>query len=76
MTKRERVKAAIRHEKPDKVPTFFHFAYDGLTKYGESLWERYGRNDMRKLLAEGKMEYRNALYTCMGNHVCLLENFP
>ena len=76
MTKRERVKAAIRHTAPDKTPTFFHFAPDGLQKYGESLWERYGRADMRKLLDEGKLEYRNALYYSMGNHVCLLENFP
>ena len=76
MTKRERVKAAIAHKAADKVPTFFHLAPDGLQKYGERLWERYGREDMRKLCAEGRIEYRNALYCGMGNHVALLENFP
>ena len=40
MTKRERVRSAIAHKTPDKVPTFFHMAPDGLNKYGESLWER------------------------------------
>jgi len=76
MTKRERVKAAIAHKSADKVPTFFHLAPDGLQKYGPRLWERYGREDMRKLHAEGRIEYRNALYYGMGNHVALLENFP
>ncbi len=76
MTKRERVKAAIGHREPDKVPTFFHLAPDGLGKYGESLWEIYGREDMRRLHAEGKLGYRNSLYYSMGNHVCFLENFP
>ena len=76
MTKRERVKAAIAHKTADKVPTFFHLAPDGLQKYGPRLWERYGREDMRKLHAEGRIEYRNALYYGMGNHVALLENFP
>ncbi|MCR4905725.1 MAG: hypothetical protein K6A33_06550 [Clostridiales bacterium] len=76
MTRRERVKAAIRHETPDKTPTFFHLAPDGLQKYGEPLWERYGREDMRKLHAEGKLGYRNSLYFSLGNHVCFLENFP
>ncbi len=76
MTKRERVKAAIAHKTADKVPTFFHLAPDGLQKYGPRLWERYGREDMRKLHAEGRIEYRNALYCGMGNHVALLENFP
>ncbi len=76
MTKRERVKAALSHKTADKVPTFFHLAPDGLQKYGPRLWERYGREDMRKLHAEGRIEYRNALYYGMGNHVALLENFP
>ena len=76
MTKRERVRAAIAHQTADKVPTFFHLAPDGLRKYGERLWDRYGREDMRKLHAEGRIEYRNALYYGMGNHVALLENFP
>ena len=76
MTRRERVIAAIRHETPDKTPTFFHLAPDGLQKYGEPLWERYGREDMRKLHAEGKLGYRNSLYFSLGNHVCFLENFP
>ena len=76
MTKRERVKAAIAHKTADKVPTFFHLAPDGLQKCGPRLWERYGREDMRKLHAEGRIEYRNALYCGMGNHVALLENFP
>ena len=60
MTKRERVRSAIAHKAPDKVPTFFHMAPDGLNKYGESLWERYGSDDMRKLHAEGKLEYRSS----------------
>jgi len=76
MTKRERVRAAIAHQSPDKIPTFFHLAPDGLDKYGESLMERYGRADMKRLLGEGKIDYRNALYFSMGNHVCFLENFP
>ena len=76
MTRRERVKAAIAHQVPDKVPTFFHMAYDGLATYNDRLWERYGREDMRRLLDEGKLENRNALYYSMGNHVCFLENFP
>ena len=76
MTKRERVRSAIAHKSPDKVPTFFHLAPDGLDKYGESLMERYGRADMKRLLGEGKIDYRNALYFSMGNHVCFLENFP
>lgn len=76
MTRRERVKAAIAHRTPDKVPTFFHLAPDGLATYNDRLWERYGREDMRRLLEEGKLENRNALYYSMGNHVCFLENFP
>ncbi len=76
MTRRERVKAAIAHKTPDKAPVFIHLAYDGLVKYHDALWERYGREDMRKLRDEGKLEYRNALYYSMGNHVCFLENFP
>ncbi len=55
MTKRERVKAALSHKTADKVPTFFHLAPDGLQKYGPRLWERYGREDMRKLHAEGRI---------------------
>lgn len=76
MTKRERVQAAIAHKMPDKIPTFFHLAPDGLDKYGESLMERYGKPDMKRLRGEGKIDYRNALYFSMGNHVCFLENFP
>ena len=76
MTKRERVKSAIAHRTPDKVPTFFHLAPDGLQKYGAPLFERYGRADMKRLLEEGRIDYRNALYFSMGNHVCFLENFP
>ena len=76
MTRRERVKAAIAHQTPDKVPVFFHLACDALSAYYDRLWERYGREDMRRLRDEGKIEYRNALYYSMGNHVCFLENFP
>ncbi len=76
MTRRERVKAAIAHQTPDKVPTFFHLAPDGLKAFNDRLWERYGREDMRRLRDEGKIENRNALYYSMGNHVCFLENFP
>ncbi len=76
MTRRERVKAAIAHRTPDKVPTFFHLAPDGLNAFNDRLWERYGREDMRRLRDEGKIENRNALYFSMGNHVCFLENFP
>ena len=76
MTRRERVKAAIHHQKPDKTPVFIHLAPDAWEPYGDALWERYGREDMRKLRDEGKIEYRNALYYSMGSHVCLLENFP
>ena len=76
MTRRERVKAAIHHQAPDKVPVFFHLAPDGLSAFGDALWERYGREDMRRLRDEGKIENRNALYYSMGSHVCLLENFP
>ena len=54
MTRRERVKAAIAHKTPDKVPTFFHLAYDGLVTYNDRLWERYGRPDMRELRDQGK----------------------
>ena len=76
MTRRECVKAAIAHKSPDKVPVFIHLAPDGLTKYNDALWERYGREDMKRLRDEGKLENRNALYYSMGNHVCFLENFP
>jgi hypothetical protein len=76
MTRRERVKAAINHQTPDKTPVFIHLAPDALHAYGEALWERYGREDMRRLRDEGKIENRNALYYSMGSHVCLLENFP
>lgn len=76
MTRRERVKAAIRHQTPDKTPVFIHLAYDALVAYNDRLWERYGREDMRRLRDEGKIENRNALYYSMGNHVCFLENFP
>ncbi len=76
MTRRERVKAAINHQTPDKTPVFIHLAPDALGAYGEALWARYGREDMGKLRDEGKIEYRNALYYSMGSHVCLLENFP
>jgi len=76
MTRRERVKTSIAHQVPDKIPTFFHLASDGLHTYHDRLWEQYGREDMRKLRDEGKIEYRNALYYSMGNHVCFLENFP
>ena len=58
MTKRERVRAAIAHQSPDKIPTFFHLAPDGLDKYGESLMERYGKPDMKRLRGEGKIDYR------------------
>lgn len=76
MTRRERVKAAIAHKTPDKVPVFIHMAPDGLTVYHDALWERYGREDMCRLRDESKIEYRNALYYSMGNHVCFLENHP
>ena len=76
MTKHDRVKAALAHRTPDKVPTFFHLAFDGLQAYEQPLWERYGNRDMRMLRDEGKLDYRNALYYSMGNHVCFLENFP
>ena len=76
MTRRERVKAAIAHQFPDKVPTFFHLASDGLNTYNDRLWERYGTADMRRLHDEGKLGNRNSLYYSMGNHVCFLENFP
>ena len=76
MTRRERVMASIRHQTPDKTPVFIHLAPDALRAYGEALWEKYGREDMRRLRDEGKIENRNALYYSMGNHVCFLENFP
>lgn len=76
MTRRERVKAALAHQKPDKVPVFIHLAHDALVACHDRLWERYGRADMGRLRDEGKIEYRNALYYSMGNHVCFLENFP
>ena len=76
MTRRERVKAAIKHQTPDKTPVFIHLAPDAWGPYGDALWERYGRADMRRLRDEGKIENRNALYYSMGSHVCLLENFP
>lgn len=76
MTRRERVKAAIAHQAPDKIPTFFHLAADGLSTYNDRLWERYGKEDMRRLHEEGKLGNRNSLYYSMGNHVCFLENFP
>ena len=76
MTRRERVKAAIAHQTPDKIPVFIHLAYDALCAYGPKLWDKYGKEDMRRLHEEGKLEYRNALYYSTGNHVCFLENFP
>ena len=76
MTRRERVKAAIHHQNSDKTPVFIHLAPDALHAYNDRLWERYGREDMRRLRDEGKLENRNALYYSMGNHVCFLENFP
>jgi uroporphyrinogen decarboxylase len=76
MTRRERVKAAIAHQTPDKTPVFIHLAPDGLHTYNDRLWEKYGREDMRRLRDEGKLENRNALYYSTGNHVCFLENFP
>lgn len=76
MTRRERVKAAIAHKTPDKVPVYIHLAPDALHAYGPALWDKYGKDDMRRLRDEGKLEHRNALYYSMGNHVCFLENFP
>jgi hypothetical protein len=49
MTRRERVKAAIAHQTPDKTPVFIHLAPDGLHTYNDRLWEKYGREDMRRL---------------------------
>ena len=46
MTSKERVRAAIRHEKPDRVPA----AYEAVGPVNEKLLKHYGYTNMDKLL--------------------------
>ncbi|MFR1476891.1 MAG: hypothetical protein ACLSB9_14880 [Hydrogeniiclostridium mannosilyticum] len=46
MTSKERVRAAIRHEKPDRVPA----AYEAVGPVNEKLLKHYGYTNMDQLL--------------------------
>ncbi|MBQ8611831.1 MAG: hypothetical protein IJ412_09035 [Oscillospiraceae bacterium] len=69
MTRYERVKAALAHEKTDKVPSCIHLAGDGLEVYEEQLFEKYADENIRRLHREGKLSLRHAMYYSIGNHV-------
>ena len=46
MTSKERVRAAIRHEKPDRVPA----AYEAVGPVNEKMLKHYGHTNMDQLL--------------------------
>ena len=62
MTRCERVKAAMAHKEPDKVPSCVHLARDGWEIHGEKLYERYVDEKLRNLCDEGKISRQHAIY--------------
>ena len=69
MTRYERVKAAIAHKTPDKMPSCIHLAGDGHAAYDARLFDRYTDDRLKSLVAEGKLSREHAMYYGMGNHV-------
>lgn len=73
MTRCERVKAAISHRVPDKIPSCIHLARDGWQVHSDKLYERYTDEHLQKLCSEGKISRQHAIYYGMGNHVLALN---
>ena len=69
MTRRERVKAALRHETPDKLPSCIHLAGDGQSAYFDRLYDKYVDPEIRRLQESGLLSKSNAIYYGIGNHV-------
>ena len=53
MTRYERVKAAIAHQIPDRIPSCIHLAGDGKAAYADRLYEKYTDDRLKSLVAEG-----------------------
>ena len=69
MTRNQRVKAAIAHQTPDRIPSCIHLAGDGKAAYADRLFEKYTDDRLQSLVAEGKLSREHAMYYGMGNHV-------
>ncbi|MBR4896331.1 MAG: hypothetical protein IKZ41_07880, partial [Clostridia bacterium] len=69
MTRYERVKAALAHRTPDRVPSCIHLAGDGQQAYFGKLYDRYVTGELREKQKAGLISYANAIYYGMGNHV-------
>ena len=69
MNRCERVKAAIRHQNSDHIPSCIHLAGDGSAAYMDRLYDRYTDQRIRNLCETGKLSRQHATYYGMGNHV-------
>jgi uroporphyrinogen decarboxylase len=69
MNRCERVKAAIRHKTPDRIPSCIHLAGDGMAAYADRLYDHYTDERLRRLHREGILSHQHATYYGMGNHV-------
>lgn len=69
MTRYERVKAAIAHRTPDKLPSCIHLAGDGREKYYDMLFDKYVKGDILQKYNDGKIGETHAINYAIGNHV-------
>jgi uroporphyrinogen decarboxylase len=76
VTKREMVKAAIRHMDTGKVPFCIHLAGDAKEKYGQILQDEYLKGDLRSAVDKGILSAEEALPLAMGNHVYCINDKP
>lgn len=69
MTRHERVKAAIAHQMPDRIPSCIHLAKDGYELYAQRLYQQYASEEVRRLHEKGVLSFSHAVYYGIGNHV-------
>ena len=72
MTRRERVKTALAHKTPDRLPSCIHLAGDGQSAYFDRLYEQYASPEIKKLHESGVLSYSHAIYYGIGNCVLAL----
>ena len=72
MTRRERVKTALAHKTPGRLPSCIHLAGDGQSAYFDRLYEKYASPEIRKLRDAGILSYAHAIYYGIGNCVLAL----
>ncbi|HBQ64850.1 MAG TPA: hypothetical protein DD727_08025 [Clostridiales bacterium] len=72
MTKREIVKAAIRHEETGVIPFHINLAGDAIQKYLDTLYKQYAMPGFRKLVDKGILNKTEALHLSMGSQLFTL----